>query len=279
MRFGRGFSLILTAAALLLAPAWGQPQPSERGRLPHPVEPRSVQSEISPEVEVYRSLQRLSLSEDRLSACKSFAARFPGTQLALRVMREAAELYLLKEENRGYNPLEECSVWMESHLASPAFAWSRYRNAPSSVFVDRVETHLVYARVVASSAYYERTGRENPPAAYERALRELSAILTEIEARPDVARSRPDLLEQIHFARCWCLHGKRDVGAALRSYEWFIESFPNSDFMPAALRNAALCMNPTTQAQRIETYNQRLLEEYPGSAEAVGLRRQLQNRN
>ena len=35
---------------------------------------------------------------------------------------------------------------------------------------------------------------------------QLAAITTEIEQRPDLLRSRTDLLEQMHLTRCWCLH-------------------------------------------------------------------------
>jgi tetratricopeptide (TPR) repeat protein len=147
---------------------------------------------------------------------------------------------------------------------------------------------LTYARVLAGSRTYDVSSSKHlaNSRTYDRALAELTVVVNEAENRPDLMQQRGDLLEQIRLTRCWCLHGKEDYPAALKSYEWFIESFPNSDFTPAALLNAASCLRALERRgapepgsrQKIAAYHQRLLEEFPGSAEAVKLHQSLQPR-
>jgi hypothetical protein len=250
--------------------------------------PSLAQTDVLPEVGAYRELQGIKVSKERLAACQDFVGRFPGKQLALRVMREAADLYILQEARGRYHPLETCANWMGGHLKTPAWSWQRYRNAPNSVFLDRIETHLAYARILAGSRTYN--SRSGKPLAnsrtYNRALKELAIVVNEAENRPELMQQRSDLVEQMRLTRCWCLHGKEDYLAALSSYERFIDGFPNSDFTPAALLNAGSCLRALERRgaaaprgrQKIAAYHQRLLEEFPGSAEAVKLRQSLQPR-
>ena len=284
IRLMKGAPRIVAPVFLLAAMSLSHGQPLD----PRPVEPRpAAREQVRPEVEAYWRLQRVEISEGRLEAYKDFVRRFPGTQLALRVMREAADLYILEEPKGRYHPLEACGVWMANELESEPYAWSRYRNAPDSVFLDRLETHLAYARILASSRSFhsDTNGFLASPRTYDRALRELTAVDNEGEVRPEPLRARSDLIEQMRLTRCWCLHGKEDYRAALRSYEWFMESFPNSDFAPAALLNAASCLRALERhgtpepdsRQRMATYQRRLLDEFPGSAEAVKLRQNLQS--
>jgi hypothetical protein len=113
---------------------------------------------------------------------------------------------------------------MEENFSSPELAWERYREASNSVFLDRLETHLVYIRVLASV-----------PRTYSRALEELTRISNETQMRPGLLSARPDLEEEMLFTESWCLQGRQDYPAALRSYQRFLDRFPSSDFLPAAL--------------------------------------------
>jgi hypothetical protein len=270
---------IILLAGCLWATAYGQDTVSD-------------QVNLNPEVAEYQRIRSLPGAEERLKALEGFVDRYAGTQLALRAMRDVTELFILQESSGKYYPLEACATWLESHLRNPAYNWDRFRGEGSSAFIDRIETHLTYTRVLASSRTY--SAKHNRFLAstrtYDRALEELGTITTEMEQRPDLLRSRTDLLEQMHLTRCWCLHGKGDYPAALRSYEWFMERFPNSDFIPATLYNAASCLrtlekkpesgvDPGEARRKIDAYQQRLLDDYPGSAETVLLRQQFSSSN
>ena len=250
-----------------LAAAWSmsvQSQPPPGPVVPRPVEPRSVTTQLAPDVLAYRGLRTVPL-EIRLEAYRRFVAQFPGTQLSLRAMREAADLYMLQPSTASANPLEDCGRWMEEWLATPELSWDRYREASNSVFLDRLETHLVYIRVLASV-----------PRTYQRALEELNRIHHETEARPGLLVARPDLEEEMLFTESWCLQGRQDYPAALRSYQRFLERFPASDSLPAVLCYAALCLERAGgDAARARDLRTRLVDEYPASPEAVSVRQSL----
>lgn len=254
---------------IAFATAWAlslpaQPPPAPQPIAPRPIEPRAVRAELAPDVAAYRDLRAAPL-EGKLDACRRFVARFPGTQLSLRTMREAADLYILQPSGEGANPLEDCGRWMEENLSSPELAWDRYREVSNSVFLDRLETHLVFVRVLASV-----------PRTYSRALEELARVSSELEARPGLLSARPDLEEEMLFTESWCLQGRQDYPSALRSYQQFLERFPSSDFLPAALCYAAICLERTGgDPERAREYRTRLVDEYPASPEAVSVRQTL----
>jgi tetratricopeptide (TPR) repeat protein len=228
--------------------------------IPQPVEPRGFQPETRADVEAYRRLPSNGSFRERLAAYQSFVDQFPGSQLALRAMRELVTFYLLQEKSSSSDPLAACAEWLGLRLAAPDYAWNLYAGASDSLMSDRVETQVTFARILSG------VGR------YDDALSALAEALVEGEARQNLWMARPDLKEQIDFARSWCFHGKKDYRTAASSYQRFIEEYPTSDYMPAALRNAAMSLNaldPSGAQDRILIYLTRLKEDYPKSAEAA----------
>jgi tetratricopeptide (TPR) repeat protein len=224
------------------------------------VEPRPIQREAHPEAEAYRRLPTTGSYKDRMAAYQAFVDQYPGTQLALRAMRDVSVFYLLQDKSGQTERLEACAEWLGRRLSSPQYAWIHYATASDSLRLDRIETQLVYARILSGIRRLDD------------ALSSLAEVLVEGESRPDLWNARPDLKEQIDFARCWCFHGKLDYRSALNSYQRFIEAYPTSDYMPAALRNAAMCMtelDPQGGRETINLYLSRLKEEYPKSPEAA----------
>ena len=261
-----GIPLILTASI-----AWGQ------AIEPRPVAPRQPEGQISLEVQEYQRLPKSGPVAKRLSAFQSFVDRYPGTQLSLRVIRDAAIFFILQDTGNDLESLGECVQWMGKHLESPAFEWARYRQASDSLILDRIETHVLYARVLASYADAISMGgaAERSAGVYNRALTVLNEAQTEWDNHPNFYRLRSDLAEGIDFTRAWCLHGKGNYRDALRGYTNFLDRFPSSDFVPAALWNASQCLqvlDPSGSQQRMSFYHQRLEEEFPGSPETAMLR-------
>jgi len=166
---------------------------------------------------------------------------------------------------------------MGQHLDSPEFGWARYQQASDSLVLDRIETHVLYARVLASYAdTMSLSGNLSQSAeVYNKALNALNEAQSEWDKHPNFFQVRPDLSEEIDFSRAWCLHGKGNYRDALRLYTSFLERYPSSDFIPAALWNASQCLqviDPQGSRQRTSLYFQRLEEEFPGSPETAMLR-------
>lgn len=268
--------LFITMAVSLVFPLSGFSQ----GIAPRPVEPRPAQpAQVSQEVQEYQQLPRTGPVARRLSAFQAFVERYPGTQLSLRVIRDAAAFFILEDSGSDYESLGRCADWIGRHLDSPAFAWARYRQASESLAIDRIETQVLYARVLAShaDAVSARGDHTRSRDAFDRALKALNEAQTEWDTRPGSLQSRSDLAEELEFTRAWCLHGKGNYRDALRAYVSFMERHPSSDFMPGALRNSSLCLevlDPQGSQQRIQRYRQMLAEEYSGSPEAASLRSQ-----
>lgn len=239
--------------------AFGQADPV----LPRPVERRPIQGpgSVRPEVEAYRRLPNTGSFRDRIAARQAFVDQFPGAQLSLRVMQDMAQLFLLMEKPGESKLLPEYARWLEARLGSPEYGWEWYRSASDSVLLERIEVQLAYARILS----FTKNG-------YDRALSALAEALVEGQSRPSLWSNRPDLKEQIDFARCWCFHGKGDYGVAAQAYQRFVEDYPTSDYIPAALRNAVVCLrnhSPDLGAEIMARYITRLQEEYPRSAEAA----------
>ncbi|MCG3199523.1 MAG: hypothetical protein HUU16_07010 [Candidatus Omnitrophica bacterium] len=261
MRFR--FLPALFAFELLLGPchhtAFGQADPV----IPRPVERRPIQGpgSVRPEVEAYRRLPNTGSFRDRIAARQAFVDQFPGAQLSLRVMQDMAQLFLLMEKPGESILLPEYARWLEARLGSPEYGWEWYRTSSDSVLLERIEVQLAYARILS----FTKNG-------YDRALSALAEALVEGQSRPSLWSNRPDLKEQIDFARCWCFHGKGDYGVAAQAYQRFVEDYPTSDYIPAALRNAVVCLrnhSPELGAEIMARYITRLQEEYPRSAEAA----------
>ncbi len=254
---------------------WGQ------ATLPRPVDPSpragDTQQGISLEVQEYQQLPRSGPVAKRLSAFQAFVDRYPGTQLSLRVLRDAAIFFVLQNSGNDADSLGTGVRWMGQHLESPAFGWARYQQASDSLVLDRIETHVLYARVLASYADAVSLSGDTEKSAgvYNRALNILNESQTEWDKHPNFYQLRPDLSEEIDFSRAWCFHGKGNYRDALRSYTNFLDRFPSSDFTPAALWNASQCLqvlDPSGSQQRLTLYFQRLEEEFSGSPETAMLR-------
>jgi len=268
-----GSRLLLLACVLVgscrSSNTFGQPAPAPL--IPKPVTPkeRPLPPVSPPEVEEYWKLPKTGSFDERLTAYRRFVDRYPGTQLALKVMREVASFYIVRDQSQSNNPLEECATWLRERLDAPEYGWERYAEAPLDQLQDRVETHLLYARILAS------LGR------FDRALEVLRDLSSQAERRPDLDRQRGDLIEQAEFTRCWCMHGwalKKasavDIESVLLNYERFIDRFPSSDYVPSALGNAIKCLQQldfVDRDDRIQAYRRRLFEEFPGSPETVEL--------
>lgn len=234
-----------------------------------PAQPVPIESggEIQREGEAFRRLPTTGSIKERLAACQAFVDQFPGSQLSLRVMRDVCTFYLLQEKTGNSDPLRSCAAWIGERLSSPAYSWNRFAGAPESLILERIETQLVYARILANLRSDSGKGR------YDEALSALAEILVEGDSRPDLWSARPDLKEQIDFARCWCFHGQQEeLRSALSCYQHFMETYPSSDFMPAVLLNAARTLNaidPQGSREQTILYLTRLRDEFPKSAEAA----------
>jgi hypothetical protein len=219
------------------------------------------------ETEAFRRLPNSGSFKERLAAYQTFVDQYPGGQLSLRVMRDISVFYLLQEKTGSSDPLKQCADWLGQRLSSPSYAWSRYRTATDNLILDRIETQLVYARILANLKGENGKGR------YDEALSALADALVEGESRPDLWHARPDIKEQIDFARCWCFHGQEnELRTALSSYRRFMGDYPASDFLPAALLNAARTLNaldPQGGRDQVVLYLSRLRDEFPRSAEAA----------
>jgi hypothetical protein len=219
------------------------------------------------ETEAFRRLPNSGSFKERLAAYQAFVDQYPGGQLSLRVMRDISVFYLLQEKTGASDPLKQCADWLGQRLSSSSYAWSRYRTATDNLMLDRIETQLVYARILANLKGENGKGR------YDEALSALADALVEGESRPDLWNARPDIKEQIDFARCWCFHGQEnELRTALSSYRRFMTDYPSSDFMPAALLNAARTLNaldPQGGRDQVVLYLSRLRDEFPRSAEAA----------
>jgi tetratricopeptide (TPR) repeat protein len=219
------------------------------------------------ETEAFRRLPAGGSFKERMAAYQDFVDQYPGGQLSLRVMRDISVFYLLQDKAGRADPLKQCADWLGQRLSSPPYAWSRYANASDSMILDRIETQLVYARILANLKGDSGRGR------YDEALAALAEGQVEGDNRPNLWNVRPDIKEQIDFARCWCFHGKQsELRTALNYYQRFIQDYPTSDFMPAALLNAARTLNaldPNGGRDQIVLYLTRLRGEYPKSAEAA----------
>ncbi len=219
------------------------------------------------ETEAFRRLPSTGSFKERLAAYQTFVDQYPGGQLGLRVMRDVSVFYLLQEKTGGSDPLKQCADWLGQRLSSPSYDWNRYRNASDSLLLDRIETQLVYARILANLKGNDGRGR------YDEALQSLAEIKVEGDNRAGLWSARPDIKEQIDFARCWCFHGQeKELRTALNSYQRFMADYPASDFMPAALLNAARTYNaldPQGGRDQVVLYLNRLRDEYPRSAEAA----------
>ena len=268
-------TLLMIVALFSSSFSWGQ------ATRPRPIEPRPIRQpareKASLEVREYKQLPRSGPVAKRLSAFQAFVDRYPGTQLSLRVIRDAAIFFILQNTGSDLQSLGTCVRWMGKHLESPAFGWPRYRQASDSLVLDRIETEVLYARVMASyaDALSLSGDTEKSAVAYNRALNILNEIQTEWDRRSDFFRLRPDLSEAVAFCRAWCLHGKGSYRDALRSYTSFLNRFPSSDFVAAALWNASQCLqvlDPHGSQQRIALLFDRLEEEFPGSPETAMLR-------
>lgn len=221
--------------------------------------------EVSPDqVTAYRQLPTSGSIDDRLAAFEAFIDQYPGTQLSLRAMRDVSVFFLLRDTPGENGQLVRGVEWLGARLRSAPYEWVRYDSSSDSVLLDRIETQLLYSRMLSG------VGR------YDDALRALSEVQVAGEARADIWRNRPDLKEQLDFSRCWCLHGKARTGEDFRApavnYEHFIEDYPTSDFLPAALRNAGVCiskLDPVGGRERAAKFLSRLKQEYPKSAEAA----------
>lgn len=253
-------NLFFTLGAAASVAAFGQdPDPV----VPRPVERRPIQGPGSarPEVEAYRRLPNSGSFRDRVGARQAFVDQFPGSELSLRVIQDMAHLFLLMEKPGESVLLPEYAKWLESRLASQDYTWEWYRNASDSVLLERIEAQLAYARILS----FTKNG-------YDRALSALAEALVEGQSRASLWSNRPDLKEQIDFARCWCFHGKGDYGVAAQAYQRFVEDYPTSDYIPAALRNAVVCLHnhsPELGADIMARYITRLREEFPRSAETA----------
>lgn len=219
------------------------------------------------ETEAFRRLPSTGSFKDRLTACQTFVDQFPGGQLSLRVMRDISVFYLVQDKPGSNDYLKQCADWLGQRLSTPPYAWERYRSATDNLLLERIETQLVYARILANLKGSDGRGR------YDEALSALAEILVEGESRPDLWNARPDIKEQIDFARCWCFHGqKSELRTALTSYQRFMATYPSSDFMPAALLNSARTLNvldPQGGREQVVLYLTRLRDEFPRSAEAA----------
>ena len=219
------------------------------------------------ETEAFRRLPTTGSFKERLTAYQGFVDQYPGGQLSLRVMRDISVFYLLQEKSGSSDPLRQCADWLGQRLSSPAYAWERYRNASDNLLLDRIETQLVYVRILANLKGADGKGR------YNEALSALADAQVEGDSRRDLWSARPDVKEQIDFTRCWCFHGQEsELRTALSSYQRFMEDYPASDFMPAALLNAARTLNaldPQAGREQVVLYLTRLRDEFPRSAEAA----------
>lgn len=219
------------------------------------------------ETEAFRRLPATGSFKERLAAYQAFVDQFPGGQLSLRVMRDVSDFYLLQEKTGSSDPLRQCADWLGQRLSSSAYAWERYRNASDNLLLDRIETQLVYARILANLKGADGKGR------YNEALSALADAQVEGDSRRDLWSVRPDIKEEIDFTRCWCFHGQEnELLTALSSYQRFMEDYPASDFMPAALLNAARTLNaldPQGGREQVVLYLTRLRDEFPRSAEAA----------
>jgi len=276
MRIKLSLFIVLSGVVVFIPLAVSQPDPElveqavPRPIIPKPIVPRPVtapqpvQNDPGPNVEAYRRLAQSGLSQSNLAANQDFVDRFPGSQLSLRRMRDIAVFFLLKDQTDGNNPLETCARWMETRFSSEAYSWNRYMTATDSHFLDRVETHLLLARILASVGKYDH------------ALRALTEIQTEGEKRSALWNSRSDIRELLDFTRCWCFDGNQDFQTALSLYEQFLRDYPSSTLQPGALRNAATCaeqVGPQSDRSKTENYRSRLAEEYSGSPEATVIKR------
>ena len=201
----------------------------------------------------------------------------PGNSVSLRVIRDAAIFFVLQNSGNDLDSLGTCVRWMGQHLESPAFGWTRYQQASDTLLLDRIETHVLYARVLASYADAVSLAGDTEKSAgvYNRALNILNESQTEWDKHPNFYQIRSDLSEEIDFSRAWCLHGKGNYRDALRSYTSSLDRYPSSDFTPAALWNTSQCLqvlDPRGSQQRLTLYFQRLEEEFPGSPETAMLR-------
>lgn len=253
--------IVLTLSGIQVSPSLAQnTQPVQ----PVPIESGGV---VQRETEAFRRLPTTGSIKERLSAYQAFVDQFPGSQLSLRVMRDISTFYLLQEKTENSDPLRSCAAWMGERLSSPAFSWNRYADMPDGLILERIETQLVYARILANLRTDSGKGR------YDEALSALAEILVEGDSRPDIWSTRPDLKEQIDFARCWCFHGQQEeLRSALSCYQRFMETYPSSDFMPAVLLNAARTLNaidPEGSREQIILHLTRLRDEFPKSAEAA----------
>ncbi len=219
------------------------------------------------ETEAFRRLPSSGSFKERLAAYQAFVDQYPGGQLGLRVMRDISVFYLLQEKSGSSDPLNQCAGWLGQRLSSPAYAWERYRSASDNLLLERIETQLVYARILANLKGNDGRGR------YDEALHSLAEIKVEGDNRPGLWEARPDIKEQIDFARCWCFHGQEsELRTALSSYQRFITDYPASDFLPAVLLNAARTLNaldPRGGRDQVVLYLTRLRDEFPRSAEAA----------